>query len=305
MSLKTAAPNALLAPPTVDEAPNGVLDPQDIPPNGVTVRIKPYDNMQFRDHVYLFVGSYTDDIPISSNAVGRDVVFSVAAEVLTASTDDPIPVHYEVQLYLGERVSSEVLNLTIGNSFESEVSFDLSAENYVVVAEKPPSLVPSFARMSREATWGVSPYAYASSDSIIAIVDEATGAVIANSNGSCAITATDNNGESRRYTLTVKGVKRVSFLSASADWEGMKRVCTAASLSPVSVQDLKRLWLLYYPSSGAVASYLGWLNYPFWAADALGAGAAWTYDLNGPQINENASASSTDTFLQVVGISQD
>jgi hypothetical protein len=102
--------------------------------------------------------------------------------------------------------------------------------------------------------------------------------------------------------LTVKGITEVHFLSHSADWSGMATVCAAAGLVPVSLTQIKRLWTLYFADAGPVADYLEWLNYAVWTADALGASTAWTYDLNGPAVNDNASAQDTSTFLQVLGV---
>lgn len=303
MNFKVTTTRLPLPAPTVDEAPNGVLDPAHLPPDGATVRIKPYDAMAYLDRVYLSVGSYADDIRISQTAVGKDVVFSVPAQVFSDSADDPIVVSYEVLFYQGERVPSQPLELSLGGGFEGEVNFDLSAENYIVSDIKPPLAPPAFARMSLEATWGVSPYVYSGSDLSIASVNASTGEVTANLNGACQITAVDAGGASRSYTLIVKGIQQLHFLSGSADWDGMKQVCDAAGLSPVSLAQIKRFWTLYYPSSGAVARYLGWLSYPVWTGDTLGAGTAWAYDLDGSQINESASSYSTDIFLPALGIS--
>lgn len=291
-----------LVPPSVDQAPDGILDPEHIPVGGVTVRIRPYVPMTYRDHVYVYVGDYTDDIPISLGAVGRPVTFIVPADEFDVSPGTQIPVHYEVQFYQGERVPSAVLDLTVGGGFEDPFSFDLSAENYVVAAHKPPLSVPAFTRISREANWGTAPYIYSSSEPLIADVNAQTGEITAWRNGLTTITAVDSRSVQRSYSLTVNGIKVVHFLSSSADWQGMKAVCAAANLEPVSLPDIKRLWTFYYPNSGAVATYLGWLNYPFWTGDVLGAGTAWAYDLNGSQINENAIGVAQDTFLQAMGI---
>jgi hypothetical protein len=43
-----------------------------------------------------------------------------------------------------------------------------------------------------------------------------------------------------------------------------------------------------------------WLNYPVWTADVLGANTAWTYDLNGSSVNDNASSQDTASFWQVL-----
>ncbi|MHC8386093.1 Ig-like domain-containing protein [Pseudomonas sp. LB3P14] len=291
--------------PSVDEAPNDVLDPEVIPATGATVRIEPYDDMAFRDHVYLFVGThYTDDLPISSSAVGKDVVFKVAAKEFVAGADDILPIRYEVQLYQGIRESSDILDLVLQAGFDAEATLDLSAQSYVVAFEKPPLTSPSAARMTREAKWGSAPYTYESSDPTIASVDAQSGEVTALRNGVCTIEATDSQRQAREYPLTVEGIQEVHFLSASADWQGMARVCDAAKLQPITLAQAKRLWTLYFLDTGPVAQYLEWLNYAVWTADDLGGGTAWTYDLNGSSVNGNATGQDTTSFWQVVGVSQ-
>ncbi|MCP1475057.1 hypothetical protein ABIA54_000851 [Pseudomonas sp. EB276 TE3739] len=291
--------------PEVDEASDGVLDPATLPAPGATIRIKPYDGMAYRDHVYLFVGDhYTDDIPISSSAVGRDVTFPVEAKEFVAGADNLLPIRYEVQFYQGDRKESLVFTLQLQAGFEVDATLDLSDFDYVVSVEKPPKQVPSAARMRREAQWGSAPYTYASSDSTIAKIDEASGEVIAMRNGHCSISATDSQNVPRSYSLTIKGIREVHFLSHNADWKGMAEVCATAKLQPPTIAQMKRFWTLYYPDAAPVATYLGWLNYPFWTGDVLGAGTAWTYDLNGDSINDNASSHNTDSFWQVVGVSQ-
>ncbi len=292
--------------PSIDEAPEGVLDPSTLPPQGAKVRIKPYDDMAYRDRVYLYVGGdYTDDIPIALSAVGQEVEFTVEARAFIASHDNIVPVRYEVQFYQGERKSSQTLALSLGEPFELEASLDLSRENYVIAVDKAPVQIPDYARMTRTADWGVAPYTYASSDSNIARVDLHAGVVTALRNGTITITATDSQGKPRSYALTIKGIQAVHFLSTGADWTGMNALCSAAKVQPVTVSQIRRLWTLYFPSSGPVADYLNWLNYPVWTGDVLGAGTAMAYELNGASVNDNASAHDVATFLQVVGLSSD
>lgn len=291
--------------PTVDEAPEGILDPETIPATGATVRIKPYEGMAFRDHVYLFVGDqYTDDLPISTNGVGQDVTFIVEAQEFIAGTDNILPIRYEVQFYEGSRDESLILDLKLQASFEVAATMDLTTSDHVVSIDKPPLHFPPAARMNREARWGTAPYTYASSDPTIASVDETSGEVTALRNGGCTISATDSQSQIVGYPLTVKGIREVHFLSHSADWQGMTTLCAAAKLQPPTLAQIKRFWTLYFPDTGPVADYLDWLNYAIWTGDALGAGTAWTYDLNGASVNENASSQSIDTFLQVLGVSQ-
>ncbi|WP_260687722.1 hypothetical protein [Pseudomonas sp. AO-1] len=261
--------------------------------------------MRYLDHVYLFVGdTYTDDLPISADAVGKDVVFKVDASEFVADEHDIVPIRYEVQLYQSTREPSDTLNLKLQTGFAAAATLDLSTEHYVVSVDKPPPVPPPAARMTRKATWGQAPYTYESTDPLIASADAESGEITALSNGACTIRATDSQSQSREYPLTVKGIQKVHFLSAGADWEGMTRICTAAKLQPITLAQTKRLWTLYFPDSGPVADFLEWLNYPVWTADILGANTAWTYDLNGSSVNDNATSQDMASFWQVLGISQ-
>jgi hypothetical protein len=289
--------------PSVDEALGDVLDPANIPAKGVTVRIKPYTGMAFRDHVFLFVAGYTDDIPIGSTAVGKDVTFTVLGNDLVVDANDIVPIHYEVQFHDGDRVPSQTLNLLLQSGFDAQATLDLSAHNYVVSVDKPPVKLPAAARMTRLAQWGSSPYQYTSSNPAIASVDTQSGEVTALRNGDCEITATDSQSKTRTYPVTVKGIVEVHFLTHSADWQGMLTLCETAKMQPVTLTQIKRMWTLYFPDAGPVADYLEWLNYSVWTGDDLGASTAWTYDLNGDSVNDNASAQDIDTFLQVLGVS--
>jgi hypothetical protein len=149
--------------PSVDEAPGDMLDPEQIPAQGVKVRIEAYDDMAYKDWVYLFVGeSYRDDLPISSSSVGKDVLFPVPASALVAGADDIVSIRYEVQFVAGDRLPSATMSLLLQTGFEVAATLDLSAQNYVVAVEKPPVNLPETARMTRLAQWGSAPYRYAS-----------------------------------------------------------------------------------------------------------------------------------------------
>jgi len=212
---------------------------------------------------------------------------------------------YAKSLYHSGSIFSNVRKFVVEEVFELPETLDLSQDDYVVVVDKAPPDVPAYARLTRAATWGRPPYRYGSSNDYVASVDAQSGEVTAMGNGQCTITATDSQGEVRSYALTVKGIRQLYYLSSSADWQGMVLVCSVADLDPVTLVDIKQLWTLYNPGNGRVAEYLGWLSYPFWTGDKLGAGTAWAYDLNGDSVNDNATAFSTDTYLPVLGISRD
>lgn len=296
--------------PSVDEAPGDVLDPANIPPGGATVRIKAYDPMEFRDNVTLhFYDQLIDFVPIGANDVDKDVEFPVRAQTfLDHARDNVVLVRYEVQFKgVGTPEKSAVLTLTLSAGFEADATLDLSDKNYIAAVEKPPLQVPDFARLTRTAEWGSAPYTFSSSDPQIASVDERSGEVTARRNGQCTISATDSGtpAQTQRFSLTVRGIRELHFLSPDAHWEGMQNVCTAAGLEPVTLAQIKQFWTLY--SAGlqeGVGTYLGWLNYPVWTGTLVGAGTAWHYDLNGNDVNENASSSDLVTHHQAVGISR-
>jgi hypothetical protein len=60
--------------PSVDEEENDVLDPANIPAKGVTVRIKPYDGMAYRDRVK---DTYWQVLGVSATQVKRCVIQSI------------------------------------------------------------------------------------------------------------------------------------------------------------------------------------------------------------------------------------
>ncbi|MGX4730261.1 Ig-like domain-containing protein [Pseudomonas corrugata] len=293
---------------SVDEAPDDVLDPANLPPEGATVRIEPYIPMKFRDIVTLyFYDELIDYIPIAAGAVDKDVEFPVTAQVfIDNARDDVVEIYYEVQFEgVGPAQKSAVLPLRLYAGFEADAKLDLSGRNYIAAVEKSPLQVPDYARLTRTADWGSGPYTFSSSDAHIALVDESSGQVTARRNGQCTISATDSSTppQTQHYSLTIQGIQELHFLTHDADWEGMKNLCAQAGLEPVTLTQIKQFWTLYNAGlREGVGTYLGWLNYPVWTGSALGAGTAWQYDLNGNSVNDNADGSDTQTHHQAVGI---
>ncbi|MGY4523636.1 Ig-like domain-containing protein [Pseudomonas sp. TE21394] len=301
---RPASSHKALHPPRVDEADDNILDPKDVPASGATVRITAWEDPQlpqYLDRVDLTVADYSDYRVISSNWGNKDVVFyQVPKTLFEAAQGGELEISYTVTFAAGGTDTAKTI-LTILGGFDRAAQIDLTGSNYVSISGLPPVQVPERARLRREADWGSAPYQYTSSDPDIAQVDR-YGEVTALANGTCQITATDNNQQAQTYTLTITGMRVVHFLSASTDWQGMQAACAAAGLVPVPLADLKRLWQGYYPDTGPVAEYAGWLDYPFWTADVLGAQTAWAYDLNGDDINANASSHDIETQLQALGL---
>ncbi|MHC2147880.1 Ig-like domain-containing protein [Pseudomonas sp. 210_17 TE3656] len=283
------------------------LDPGTLPAEGVKL-VAPPANLSPRDYLYFCMDEDLLDwtrVPVSG--AGAGVKISVAKEVFTARQGKEVTLYFQVSTSPdGARTDSAKWHLILGNAFEGDVLLDLSSHDYVVSADKPPKRIPDFARLMREASGGVAPYRYASSAPKVATVDD-SGQVTGLANGVCEITATDRQEKVVRYKLTVKGIRRVHFVSPGSDWAGIKKACEAAGLVPVSLNRINRLWNLYKSSSDepkphCVGEYLGYMGYDFWTADDLGAGTARTYDLNGSNESSNAGAVDKSEYRQVMGM---
>ncbi len=280
------------------------LDPGAFP---VEVKlVAPPAKLKPKDYLHFYMGADKLDMTrLPTRWNGEGVKLVVLKAEFTKRKGKTVEVYYQVSTTEdGPCSDSAKWHLTLGNAFEGDVLLDLSSHDYVVCADKPPKRIPDFARLMREASGGVAPYRYASSAPKVATVDE-RGQVIGLANGVCQITATDSQEKVVRYNLTVKGIRRVHFVSPGSDWAGIKKACEAAQLVPVTLNRIKRLWSLYDPSSRPVGTYLGYLPHAFWTADRLGVGTAWYYDLNGSHLDDNANTTLESEYLQVLGMDPD
>lgn len=291
------------AKPQVSEAPGDVLNPGDNPDRTIPVHIPPGE-LKYKDRVNLYLEEILFDwTVVGRNGPGQGLDFAVPASNFMAYTGTQLKVWYGVvpDGESDEQPSAELV-LTIAGGFDDDATLDLAAHNYVVAQARAPAQIPEFAQMTRKADWGTAPYSYGSSDETIASVN-GDGTVTALTNGSCTITATDSKRASNSYSLTVKGIVVVHFLTGSTNWEGMQRSCTEAGLEPISLVDFKALWSRYSDTL-PVSTYLGWLDYPFWTSETSGAGTYSTYDLSGTDVNQNAGASDGTLAMQAAGISR-
>ncbi|WP_087686594.1 hypothetical protein [Pandoraea sp. PE-S2R-1] len=294
--------------PVVDVplAEGGSIDPDAVIGPSVAVVVKPYQGIAEGDVITL-TWTNASGVPaafVETVTVGgtpqQDYVFDVPRAHVDQNRDQSALLSYTVKRGGGAPVASDALTLFIGEAFEAAVSVDATGKGYLV-AEKPPLVVPAFATYTREGKFGTGPYTYQTSDADVAQVNNA-GVVVATGNGSATISATDSLGQTRSHSLTVVGIRQVFFVSASANFAGAKVACTTAGLDMVSLDDMKAFWRGYYPSTGPVAGYMGWLSYLFWTGTQIGAGTAYAYDLNGGSEQGNATGRNEADFLQVIGI---
>ncbi|MGA3682084.1 Ig-like domain-containing protein [Pseudomonas graminis] len=288
--------------PEIEEADDGFLDPGTDPDRPIIAHVPP-GALKYLDRVNLYVDTtLIDYINVNRHGPGSGFDFEIPASAFVLYAEGTVAVWYGVvPANEQQEQRSEELVLSIRGGFEGPASLDLSAHNYVVAETRPPATLPDFVHISRVATWGVAPYTYASSNEGVATADD-NGLVTALTNGICDITATDSSGETRRYALTVSGITMVHFLTANTDWKGMQDACAAGGLVPITLTQFKALWMRY-AGDVPVTTYLGWLDYPFWTADSVGAGTYSTYNLGGQDVNENASSADASLPNQAVGVS--
>lgn len=290
--------------PVVEEAQDGFLDPGADPDRPIVTHVPP-GTLKYLDKVSLYLNAkMIDYVVVNRNGPGAGLDFEIAASEFLPYSETSVAVWYGV-VPAGEQQEqpSQELTLTISGGFEASAALDLSAHNYIVAEPKLPSTLPDFVHMTRTASWGVPPYSYSTSAETVASVDS-SGKVTARANGTCDITSTDSTGATRQYSLTVSGINVVHFLTGNTDWAGMHAVCDAAGLAPVTLAQCKTLWTLYADDI-PVTTYLGWLDYPFWTADSVGAGTYGTYNFGGTDVNENASSAEGSLRNQAIGVSCD
>ncbi|MGC7405850.1 Ig-like domain-containing protein [Pandoraea pneumonica] len=282
------------------------LQPEDVVGPTVEVIVKPYQGIAEGD-VIEFRWSNASGSPgvfIETVTVGatpqQDYVFEVPRAHVDQNRDKSAFLSYSVRRGGGQPVNSELFTLFIGEAFEAAMTVDATGKGYLV-GPKPPSDAPAFATYTREAKFGVVPHTYQSSDTAVAVVDNA-GHVVAVGNGTAAITATDAMGESRSHPVTVKGIREVHFVSASANFAGAKNACASVGLALLTLDEMKAFWRNYYNGNGPVAAYMGWLSYLFWTGTQIGAGTAYAYDLNGGSEQGNATGRNEADFMQVIGV---
>lgn len=305
LSIRVVEPVGELPVVRVTGAIGNSLKPEDIVGNFVEVIVGPYPGIAEGDRItFRWVNASGSPAPFEATRdVGatpaQDYVFEVPRAHADQNQDLSATLSYIVTRGTAQTPSDPFV-LWFGEAFEAPHDVDMSIYRYIV-GKKAPVSVPAFARLSREAKFGTAPYRYESTDPTLASVDSA-GNVTFLGSGTVQISATDNRNETRSFTLTIRGLKRMFFVSPSADFAGAAAACAAAGLDVPTIDDLKAFWVTYFESSGPVAIYMGWLSYLFWSGTPLGAGTAYAYDLNGLDEQQNAKGRNEADYYQVVGV---
>ncbi|MFU9137854.1 RCC1 domain-containing protein [Erwinia tasmaniensis] len=105
----------ILPAPKVDENVNGVIIPENLL-RFATFRVPPYSNMAAGDMLSAYlngVESWEDYLPVSGNAVSRDIVFNIPKKYFESSLNNAVNLNYQVNYISGQIASSEKLTLQV------------------------------------------------------------------------------------------------------------------------------------------------------------------------------------------------
>lgn len=303
--------NATLLAPIVDAATeDGKIDPAFEGETAVRMA-SVYPGMTGGDLARLFIQPVgappikVDEIKVRANQQTPPYILVLAAEFAQYANRE-IAVFWEVWSGTQRLHVTRELRLRVEAGFEVAHTIDLRSQNYGVVNDKPPASSPPFTRYVRAATWGVEPITYTSSNTQVATPDQ-QGEVTANGNGTTTISATDSQGQTKRYDLTVEGIVQFVFLSPSATWPGANDACKAAGLELPTARQLTQLIDTYPEHRGSLTDYFGFLPYFFWSSDLIGASTASIVSLDKPMDDDlvpNPSAADLTEHHQVMGVSQ-
>lgn len=178
----------------------------------------------------------------------------------------------------GEIVSSPRTVMVEGLDIGADHTKTLT--QFWIVKGRAPYPAPPAMRYQREATGGVPPYVYSSSNVNVALVNAATGEVTPVDNGTATITVVDSGGQSAEYRLTFAGIRYVALLT-NVWWapSGPERAWVSSALS---LQEMRDLFLSYQPLVPSLVLYLGWPDEHYWTStDSEGEAYAYAFGLNG------------------------
>jgi len=208
LSLRVIKHLSALPAPRMDTVnAEGVVVPDRIPASGATVRVV-YPDMRAGDSVVVsWKGAVNHDSDAQTVSAQTELSFNVPKATILGNVGRPASVAYSVTRAGSSTGISAVLNLTVISSLELDASpVTLSGKIYLIPSS--PNLLPTFpagTTTQRQASGGQAPYTYSSSDEKVAVVDR-NGLVQVRGKGNARITATDLQGQTKSYQVTVTGV---------------------------------------------------------------------------------------------------
>jgi hypothetical protein len=207
LSVMVASALLVLPAPTMDTVQNDdIVNPALIPATGATVRVR-YE-MRADDRVkVIWVGTSRHETAEQAAGGGTtELVFQLPKALIEASENAQAVLSYQVSR-AGVDKESERRTLTVRSALSFNTApVTLDGQAFLVPAH--PDVLPTLpagTSVERVATGGTPPYAYGSSNPLVAHVSE-TGLATVRGKGSATISVTDAAGQSLSYEVTVTGV---------------------------------------------------------------------------------------------------
>lgn len=162
---------------------------------------------------------------------------------------------YQASVNASHWVSEPLVIKVQGKALDFGVDHAMTVADYIIVRGKPPPSVPARARYERQATGGVPPYRYSSSEEKIAKVN-AKGVVTAAGNGTALIRVCDAAGSVSHYAITFSGIVQVTQYGP-VNWGATVRHRSWLGRA-LSLKEIKRFYDIYHPGVKDIEAYLGW-----------------------------------------------
>ncbi|WP_459200540.1 hypothetical protein [Pseudomonas tremae] len=237
--------------PTVKEAIGTTLDPANAL-SGATVVIDATANLQAGDQVIMQWqgrnGSDTKEKTLTGTEAGKTLEVLFAAALVTANAGQSVAVSYVVNRVNGLVQVSGTLALQILEGLP-ELVFDtspvtLAGKIYLIPGR--PEVLPNFpaeTTVLRQASGGLAPYQYTSSDPLVVNVDD-NGLASVRGKGTATLTATDALGASKSCLVTVTGVIHCIGVG-SGNFSQMSSAASNRGARIPSIHELVEIYALY------------------------------------------------------------
>ncbi|WP_397448967.1 hypothetical protein [Pseudomonas sp. NA-150] len=247
---------------------DNVLVPETVPDAGVAVTVPRYTGMAGGDSIIVkWSGGQAHDTTPQVVIDPVELPFNVPRSVALGSAGSATTVTYSVTRggLVVESLPTQFTVQSLAPPLEFGVDHALSVPGYVVAEGRPPKTPPAAAIYSREATGGLPPYRYTSSNTASAVVNADNGTVTMAGNGSTVIGVTDARGAMASYHLVTSGARVFVQLDKHLrSYRNYINFCNAQNLHSLSLDDMGLIYRTYSSESSEVSSLLGW-GVPHWS----------------------------------------
>jgi hypothetical protein len=268
LELLITSPLSNLEKPTVRGVINDILIPESVPEFGVEVTVPRYTGMIGGDRIVVkWAGNQSySTAPQVVGEVG-EIGLVVPKAIALGSAGGAVSVIYAVTRGSAAPVESQATLFSVQAltpALDFGVDHAMAVPGYVVAEGRPPKNPPAAAVYVREATGGVPPYTYTSSNHKCALVEASAGKVTVAGNGATVISVEDSAGATASYNLTTTGARVFYQLdNTPRNYRGYMNFCIASNAHSISPADARQLYNVYAKEKPAVDSVLGW-NMSFW-----------------------------------------